>query len=93
VTHSPECTRPDLSGVKFYRLEDGSQGTRCRYCRGCRFVPDPIEPPPRFVLDCVRCGAVIRLHSARRRLPLCDHCRHPDPAGAYRDGSTERNTR
>jgi hypothetical protein len=80
-----------LLGVKFYRRDDGSQAARCRYCRGCQFTPDPTEPPPRFVLDCVRCGVVIRLHSARPRLPLCDECRHPDRPARTSSRDTEWN--
>ncbi|MEP9380823.1 hypothetical protein [Nocardioides sp. KR10-350] len=85
--HRPGCEAPVVVATTGRR--DGTPALLCKVCG--RFKPLPpyllpaaddgqpeAEPPVirgRYRLECVRCDAVIDLHTPAPRIPLCERCK------------------
>jgi hypothetical protein len=84
VLHGDECQQGGLSGVRFERVSplSAEMAVSCKFCHDARWLPDPqprtaeakLLTTPRYRLECVGCGRVIRRWTARPVVPLCSLC-------------------
>ena len=89
IKHRAWCDAPH---VELFTGRHGDAMARCTNCRDIGVVEttatrtpnaDPAPPAaarPRYALACVRCDRVMRVHSARPRVPVCAECSRPGRA-------------